>query len=137
LVQFRDTDKISLGSELELKIGKSLLDIRAEILRYNESDVRKNPTISFFGENKGNEYLLIFGYTPSGRITVSTGTEWSEISGRAKGRWTFVESKIEFMRNHNFTLWMGKVRGGRQCSGGVCRYVPDFDGFRFSLISRF
>ena len=137
LVQFRDTDKISLGSEVELKFGKSLFDIRAEILRYNESDVRKNQATSFFGEDKGNEYLLSLSYTPSGRFSISTGTEWSQISGRAKGRWTFVEAKTEVMRNHNFTLWMGRVRGGRQCSGGVCRYVPDFDGFRLSLISRF
>ncbi|MCH8305768.1 MAG: hypothetical protein IIB94_11645 [Candidatus Marinimicrobia bacterium] len=142
LVQFRDTDKISFGSEVELKFGRSLFDIRAEILRYNESDVRKNPTISSSDEDKGNEYLLSLSYTPSGRFSVSTGTEWSSIKGdiiknRAKGPWTFVEAKMEFMRNHNLTLWTGKVRGGRQCSGGVCRFVPDFDGFRLSLISRF
>ena len=141
LVQFRDTDKISLGTEAEMKFGNSLFDIKAEILRYNESDIRKNLMISYYAEDKGNEYLLFFGYSPSGRITVSTGTEWSDINGdiydRAKGPWTFVETRIEFMRNHNLTLWTGKVRGGRQCSGGVCRFVPDFDGFRLSLISRF
>ena len=141
LVQFRDTDKISFGSEVELKFGKSFFDIRAEILRYKEKDIRRNPTISFFGKDEGNEYLLSFGYMPSGRFSISTGTEWSDINGdindRAKGPWTFVEAKMEFMRNHNFTLWTGKVRGGRQCSGGVCRFVPDFEGFRLSLISRF
>ncbi|MCH7619268.1 MAG: hypothetical protein IH880_05805 [Candidatus Marinimicrobia bacterium] len=141
LIQFRDTDKISLGSEMELKFGNSFFDIRAEILRYKEKDIRRNPTISFFGKDEGNEYLLSFGYMPSGRFSISTGTEWSDINGdindRAKGPWTFVEAKMEFMRNHNFTLWTGKVRGGRQCSGGVCRFVPDFEGFRLSLISRF
>ena len=141
LVQFRDTDKISLGSEMELKFGKSFFDVRAEILRYKERDIRRNPTISFFGKDEGNEYLLSLGYMPSGRFSISTGTEWSDIDGdindRAKGPWTFVEAKMEFMRNHNFTLWTGKVRGGRQCSGGVCRFVPDFEGFRLSLISRF
>ncbi|TFB10877.1 hypothetical protein E3V55_04850 [Candidatus Marinimicrobia bacterium MT.SAG.3] len=142
LVRFRDIDKISFGSEMELKIGKSLFDIRAEILRYSEVDTAKARTISFSNGDEGNEYLLSFGYTPSGRFSVSTGTEWSSIEGdiiknRAKGPWTFVEAKMEFMRNHNLTLWTGKVRGGRQCSGGVCRFVPDFDGFRLSLISRF
>ena len=141
LIQFRDTDKISLGSEMEFKFGNSFFDIRAEILRYKEKDIRRNPTISFFGKDEGNEYLLSFGYMPSGRFSISTGTEWSDINGdindRAKGPWTFVEAKMEFMRNHNFTLWTGKVRGGRQCSGGVCRFVPDFEGFRLSLISRF
>lgn len=141
LEQFRDTDKISLGSEVELKFGKSFFDIRAEILRYNERDIRRNPTISFSGRDEGNEYLLSLSYMPSGRFSISTGTEWSDINGdindRAKGPWTFVEAKMEFMRNHNFTLWTGKVRGGRQCSGGVCRFVPDFEGFRLSLISRF
>ena len=141
LVQFRDTDKISLGSEMELKFGNSFFDIRAEILRYKERDIRRNPTISFSGKDEGNEYLLSLGYMPSGRFSISTGTEWSDINGdindRAKGPWTFVEAKMEFMRNHNFTLWMGKVRGGRQCSGGVCRFVPYFEGFRLSLISRF
>lgn len=141
LEQFRDADKISLGSEVELKFGKSFFDIRAEILRYNERDIRRNPTISFSGRDEGNEYLLSLSYMPSGRFSISTGTEWSDINGdindRAKGPWTFVEAKMEFMRNHNFTLWTGKVRGGRQCSGGVCRFVPDFEGFRLSLISRF
>ena len=142
LVRFRDIDKISFGSEMELKIGKSLFDIRAEILRYSEVDTAKARTISFSHGDEGNEYLLSLSYTPSGRFSVSTGTEWSSIEGdiiknRAKGPWTFVEAKMEFMRNHNLTLWTGKVRGGRQCSGGVCRFVPDFDGFRLSLISRF
>jgi len=141
LVQFRDIDKISLGSEVELKFGKSFIDIRAEILRYNESDNRKNPTVSFFGEDKGNEYLLSLSYKPTGKFSISTGTEWSDINGdindRAKGPWTFVEAKMEFLRNHNITIWTGKIRGGRQCSGGVCRFVPDFEGFRVSLISRF
>ena len=141
LVQFRDTDKIALGSEVEFKFGKSLFDIKAELLRFNESDIRTNPIISFSGKDKGNEYLLAFGYTPSGKFSISTGVEWSDINGdisdRPNGPWSFVEAKMEFMRNHNVTLWTGKVRGGRQCSGGVCRYVPDFDGYRISLISRF
>jgi len=142
LVQFRDTDKISLGSEVELKFGKSLFDIRAEILRYSEVDTGKSSMVSFSNEDKGNEYLLSLSYTPSGRFSISTGTEWSDINGdiikdRAGGPWTFVEAKMEFMSNHNISLWTGKVRGGRQCSGGVCRFVPDFEGFRLSLISRF
>jgi len=142
LEQFRDTDKISFGTELELKFGKSLYDIRAEILMYDESDIRQSQAVSFFGKDEGNEFLIAFGYTPSGRFSISTGTEWSNISGdiikdRGRGPWTFVETKMEFMNNHNLTLWTGKVRGGRQCSGGVCRFVPDFEGFRLSLISRF
>ena len=140
-MQFRDKDKRSRGSEVEFKFGKSLFDIKAELLRFNESDIRTNPIISFSGKDKGNEYLLAFGYTPSGKFSISTGVEWSDINGdisdRANGPWSFVEAKMEFMRNHNVTLWTGKVRGGRQCSGGVCRYVPDFDGYRISLISRF
>ena len=137
LKQFRDTDKISFGSEVELKFGKSLFDIRTELLVYDESDIRRSQTVSFFGKDKGNEYLLAFSFTPSGKFSISTGTEWADVSGRVKGRWTFVEGKMEFRRNHNITLWTGKVRGGRQCSGGVCRFVPDFEGFRLSLISRF
>jgi len=137
LVQFRDTDKISFGSEVELKFGKSLFDIRTEILLLDESDIRKSRAASFFGKDEGNEYLLTLGYTPSGKFSISTGTEWADVSGRVKSRWTYVEAKMEFMRNHNLTLWTGKVRGGRQCSGGVCRFVPDFEGFRLSLLSRF
>ncbi|MCH8929243.1 MAG: hypothetical protein IIB39_11090, partial [Candidatus Marinimicrobia bacterium] len=137
LEQFRDTDKISFGSEVEFKFGKSLFDVRTEILIYDESDIRKSQSVSFFGKDEGNEYLLALSYTPSGKFSISTGTEWADVSGRVKGRWTFVEAKMEFMRNHNITLWTGKVRGGRQCSGGVCRFVPDFEGFRLSLLSRF
>ena len=85
----------------------------------------------------GSEAELILGYTPFRGLTISAGTEWSELSSQASGNWTFIGGNLEIKNDHNLALWTGKVRGGRQCSGGVCRYIPDFEGFRLSLESRF
>lgn len=35
-------------------------------------------------------------------------------------------------RANRFTLGYGKVKEGYNCSGGVCRYVPQTEGFKFS-----
>ncbi len=39
--------------------------------------------------------------------------------------------------SHTLLMSYGAERGGLNCSGGVCRYVPAFDGLRLTLTSQF
>lgn len=37
----------------------------------------------------------------------------------------------------NLTVFYGKNKGGLVCTGGLCRYVPEFKGFKFELSYRY
>ncbi len=37
----------------------------------------------------------------------------------------------------NLTMFYGKNKGGLVCTGGLCRYVPEFKGFKFELSYRY
>ena len=47
--------------------------------------------------------------------------------------WYGIGVKIEPSSKVFFEVWGGKEKGGLVCSGGVCRWVSPFDGFKVSL----
>jgi len=36
-------------------------------------------------------------------------------------------------KNFRTSMFFGKIKGGLTCTGGLCRYVPDFEGVKFEL----
>ena len=51
---------------------------------------------------------------------------------------TYSNFGLSFSKNASkFMLSYGKQRGGLMCYGGVCRYVPEFKGLSFSIITSF
>jgi hypothetical protein len=37
----------------------------------------------------------------------------------------------------NLVVWVGKRQAGNLCSGGVCKYEPEFEGIEFYGLFRF
>ncbi|HHS50472.1 MAG TPA: hypothetical protein ENN07_05090 [candidate division Zixibacteria bacterium] len=85
-----------------------------------------------YGENITNLYgSAEYSLSPHGSIGIEGGRigEDSEL---------FARGYIDFnLGAHKLTLGYGKRPGGWTCSGGSCRYEPEFEGFEFKLLSNF
>lgn len=99
-------------------------------------------------QNVKNDYLdedyndiygsVEYGYSPYGYINVSlikTSQEFD--SSDTPDSWLGIEAGINIRENHKLELFYGRERAGIKCSGGTCRQVPEFDGFRMTLVSDF
>lgn len=66
------------------------------------------------------------------------GLEWHQgfIGGDAR-YWPSVESTFQIQDNHQLRLLIGHERGGLRCTGGVCRWVNPFKGFKLTFTSQF
>ncbi|MCK4307342.1 hypothetical protein KAW50_03835 [candidate division WOR-3 bacterium] len=69
-------------------------------------------------------FAMCLDYTRRSKEVIedAPGTEWYGIG-----------VKIEPSSKVFFEVWGGKEKGGLVCSGGVCRWVSPFDGFKVSL----
>ncbi len=89
-----------------------------------------------YGEDVTNYYgLMEFALSPYG----SAGIEGGSISSGDGGNETFGRFYLDIAvgERNKLTLAYGKRPGGFTCSGGSCRYEPEFDGFEFKLVSSF
>ncbi len=105
--------------------------------------------VAFCGEFQkvSNEYMsedyndiyasAEYSYSPLGYISVSMIKTSQEVSGDAPDMWLGLETGINIMENHKLELFYGRERAGVKCSGGTCRQVPEFDGFKVTLVSEF
>ena len=78
-----------------------------------------------------------YGYSPYGYINVSMITTSQEVAEDSPDSWLGIEAGINIRENHKLELFYGRERAGIKCSGGTCRQVPEFDGFRMTLVSDF
>jgi hypothetical protein len=92
----------------------------------------------YLGEDYNDIYVSSeYSYSPLGYISVSLIKSSQEVSGDAPDMWLGFETGIDITDSHKLELFYGRERAGVKCSGGTCRQVPEFDGFRMTLISEF
>lgn len=75
---------------------------------------------------------------------VNAGVTWerSNLPGElfftgGKEHFVSVTAALKLPRGHELRLFSGDSRGGLKCSGGVCKYVPAFQGIRLESVIRF
>ena len=78
-----------------------------------------------------------YSYSPLGYLSISMIKTSQDVSGDAPDMWLGLEAGFDIRDNHKLELFYGRERAGVKCSGGTCRQVPEFDGFRMTLISQF
>ncbi|MCK5833613.1 hypothetical protein KAH81_08085 [bacterium] len=86
-----------------------------------------------YGEDVNNFYGLgELSLSPYGSVGIEGGKIGEE--GEA-----FARAYVDFAlgESHKVTLAYGKRPGGFTCSGGSCRFEPEFEGFEFKLVSNF
>ena len=124
-------------------------DERITILGEFHYELNENSSLMFAGEYQtvtnelmdedyNDMYVAVeYGYPEYGYINVSLITTSEEVVGDSPDSWLGFEAGLNIYENHKLELFYGRERAGIKCSGGACRYVPEFDGFRVTLISEF
>jgi hypothetical protein len=82
--------------------------------------------------------LLTLEYSHSPRWAVNTRIEWTSSDREQGGRrlWPVIGGTYRIGDAHTIGLQYGSERGGVVCTGGVCRYINPFTGFRLTVSSK-
>jgi hypothetical protein len=142
------------GEETDLEVYS---DERITFMGEYNMNLNEEMRIALCGEYQAvsNEFLdedlndlygsVEYGYSPYGYINVSLVTTaeksqndpWYSFVTDISETWLGIEAGINIRENHKLELFYGRERAGIKCSGGTCRQVPEFDGFRMTLVSDF
>ncbi len=84
-----------------------------------------------------NNVLLTLEYSRSPRWSVNTRIEWTSTEKEQGGQqiWPVVGATYRIGNAHTVGVQYGSERGGVVCTGGVCRLINPFSGFRFTVLS--
>jgi hypothetical protein len=85
-----------------------------------------------------NNVLLTLEYSRSPRWAINTRIEWTTTDEEQGGRhiWPVVGATYRIGDVHTIGVQYGAERGGVVCTGGVCRLINPFTGFRLSVSSK-
>lgn len=97
-----------------------------------------------FTDDKYNYLRPSVGYSYNSRLYVTfdyerTNHEIAVSVGQppAKTQWLFGQARYVITNQHSITVGYGTRRGGKICSGGMCRVESPFDGLKVNLTSSF
>ena len=82
-------------------------------------------------------FSIEYSYSKYGYINISVINTSEEVPEDSPDTWIGYEAGLKLSENHKLELFYGRERAGIKCSGGSCRQVPEFDGFKLTLTSSF
>lgn len=87
-------------------------------------------------EDEHPENIYVVGQYSFPSVTFGGIFDFSTDYGQSRHIWpqAFVSTRIGSA--HTVLVSYGAERGGINCTGGICRFVPEFDGFRLTVTSQ-
>ncbi len=85
-----------------------------------------------------NNALLTLEFSHSPTWAINGRLEWTSAVNEEEGRklWPVVGATYRIGRSHTIGAQYGAERGGVVCTGGVCRFINPFTGFRLTVVSK-
>jgi hypothetical protein len=89
-----------------------------------------------------DDHMLTVEYTRVPGLSLSfvgertNKSDLQKLTGEAN-RWFFVQLDYQLTENHDATLFLGSRQGGYICTGGRCRWEPEFEGIELKMLSYF
>ena len=89
-----------------------------------------------------DDHMLTVEYTRAPDLSLSfvgertNKSDLQKLPGEAN-RWFFAQIDYQLTDNHDVTLFFGSRQGGFICTGGRCRWEPEFEGVELKLFSNF
>lgn len=93
-----------------------------------------------YGEYDDHQLTLEFTHAP--RLSLSlvgertNKSKWQRLPGE-DSNWLFAQVDLHLTENHDATLFVGSRQGGFICTGGRCRWEPEFEGVELKLFSNY
>ncbi len=89
-----------------------------------------------------DDHMLTVEFTRAPRLSLSLAGEHTNKSERQKlfgeaNNWLSAQMDLQLTDNHDATLFVGSRQGGFICTGGRCRWEPEFKGVELKLFSNF
>jgi len=83
--------------------------------------------------------FLSLSFIRSPLITITLNSEFSSDDENPSGKKRWFSGELAFRINQSNTLMIsyGSERGGFRCTNGICRFINPYEGFRFSVLSKF
>ena len=78
-----------------------------------------------------------YGRAPYFTITGTYEDTTEDDPAEPSDEWFNVFAEINVSASHDVALTYGSERGGWKCTGGVCFFEPEFEGFKVKWIARF
>lgn len=124
---------------------------RTTLMGEGNYKLNKSSSIKFCGEyqlvskslsGKSHDYddiyaSLEYTFPKYGYVNISVVSTTDEVPDGSPSQWIGYEIGANLSENHKLELFYGRERAGIKCSGGSCRQVPEFDGFKLKLVSTF
>lgn len=87
---------------------------------------------------KFNNVLATVEFSHSPQWAVNARLEWTTTDKEQGGRrlWPVIGGTYRIGNSHTIGLQYGAERGGVVCTGGVCRLINPFSGFRLTVVSK-
>lgn len=81
-------------------------------------------------ENSGQywNYFWLLAFSRSPWITISFQSEWTTNSTASRRNWITGVLSLKIDQHHDFLSTVGARPAGLVCSGGICFFVPEFEG---------
>lgn len=92
-----------------------------------------------FGDKNYMNTLFSLSVSKSPKISATINYEFTNDDEETTGKksWVIGEVSYKFNPSNTLTVSYGTERGGLRCTNGICRLVKPFDGFRFTLNTKF
>lgn len=84
-----------------------------------------------------DEKIFYLSYGRSPWLNLTLNYEKSGDPEETRDDWTTVVAEIGLAAGHDFLVSYGSERGGWKCTGGVCFFEPEFEGFKLRWVARF
>jgi len=84
-----------------------------------------------------SEKIFYLSYGRSPWLNLTLNHERSGDPDELRDAWTTVVAEIGLAEGHDFLISYGSERGGWKCTGGVCFFEPEFEGFKLRWVARF
>jgi len=114
----------------------TVLDVTYKINKHNA--IRTELEHLYTQQDKGSWAMLMLEYTISPHWFFVVWDQWNYGNPVAANKEHFYNASFGYIKNSNrIQLSYGKQREGVVCAGGVCRFVPAFEGVMISMTSTF
>lgn len=82
-------------------------------------------------ENTGKfwNYLGLFAFSRAPWFTVTLQSEWTTENTSPGTNWTAGILSLKVLQKSDLLATFGARQPGIVCSGGICTFVPEFEGF--------
>jgi hypothetical protein len=135
--QFGTTFQEQIGGFGELVVQLDEVQSLTGNVEWSEAQVTDEVTQAFQKPVEFRDRIFSLSYGRSPWLNFTFSYEDTTDPEETREDWFTGIAEIQVAQNHDLVLSFGSERGGWKCSGGVCFFEPEFEGFKVRWVARY